>query len=66
MSLRKFLAAFAAITAVLALTIPVAGASAATIPGSQSTLCALLQQQKLLAGPTMASLLSQVMVYMNC
>jgi uncharacterized membrane protein len=65
---RKVLLALAALTAVLALTVPVASASAATQPGAQSMLCALLNQQLLFAGPnsTLGGLLSTVLTLMHC
>jgi hypothetical protein len=63
---RKLLLALAAITAVLALALPVVSASAATAPpGGSSTLCELLQQQLLFAGqtdnPTLAQLLTRTL-----
>jgi hypothetical protein len=63
---RKLLLALAAITAALALALPVVSASAATPPpGQPSTLCVLLQQQLLFAqqtgNPTLAQLLTQVL-----
>jgi hypothetical protein len=65
---RKLLLALAAMTAVLALTVPVASASAATTPGAQSMLCGLLNQQLLFAGQnsTLGHLLTMVLTYMHC
>jgi hypothetical protein len=67
---RKLRLVVAAITAALALAVPVVSASAATTPGAQSTLCVLLHQQVAFAGqtgnPTLASLLNSVLVLMHC
>jgi hypothetical protein len=72
MSLRKLVAALAAVTAVLALTIPVAGASAATTKSALSTptICVLLKSQLKLAtssgNTVLAGLLSRVLVLQHC
>jgi hypothetical protein len=65
---RKFVLVLAAVAAALALVIPVASASAATQPGAQSTLCALLNQMLLFAGQgsTLAHLLGSVLTLMHC
>jgi hypothetical protein len=73
---RKFLAAFAAVTAALALGVPMAvGSVATTTPAvdaasTPSTICVLLQQQiryETQTGNTqLANLLSRVAVFMGC
>jgi ABC-type sugar transport system substrate-binding protein len=78
MSHRKLLAALAAITAALALAVPLASASAATTAPALPTvavappppICVLLQQQIRFATQTgntlLANLLSRVFVLMRC
>lgn len=65
---RKLLFALAAITAALALAVPVVSASAATTPAAQSMLCGLLNQQILFAGQntTLGNLLASVLTLMHC
>jgi hypothetical protein len=65
---RKLLLALAAVTAALAVAVPVASASVATTPGAQATLCGLLNQLLVFAGPnsTLGHLLATVLTYMHC
>jgi hypothetical protein len=65
---RKLLFALAALTAVVALAVPIGSATAATQPGAQSMLCSLLNQQVLFAGQnsTLGHLLATVLTLMHC